>query len=448
MTTIDTARYGWDVPELVGESGDISLAVAYVTTDGLRSIRSRLLERLAEGRRVRVLLDLQSGSTDPSAVWDLRAIADEFGALQLKTFVPDKDQGIIHSKLYIAHSERTVTFLTGSANLTGAALSRNREHGLRVHGASDEAGVRQALAAFEEFWNAPESKVIDDEAARLYEAYCGRLRMTQTRAERRARASWTRLVEHLSTAAPEEFSWPSAKAAFLMGVIAARGRLHGEERRIEIRMLFRPTSYTDEQITMCGRSYEAATVLPTIPDAIAAHARDAIPGAPVTVEGMKVGIDLADHPAVFDAIAAAYAPDTECDAFILPKDLRQCGDDVVTEFVRGFAVACALATDHTSMPGNKRTGTPGQMMVWLRPKQSNERLFHALYHLITDRLGIVVYRHTRFDRDPHLKIRCEDFQQIGFGIDWWDALVDAGAAHNFALFPQTGFPDSEREPPE
>ena len=226
MTTIDTTRYGRDVPELVGESGDISLAVAYVTNDGLRSIRAHLLERLAEGRKVRVLLDLQSGTTDPSAVWDLRAIADEFAALQLRTFVPDKDQGIIHSKLYIAHSEWTVTFLTGSANLTGAALSRNREHGVRVHGASDDADVRQALAAFEEFWNAPESKDIDDEAARLYEAYCGRLRMTQTRAERRARASWTRLVEHLSTIAPEEFSWPSAKAAFLMGVIAARGRLH------------------------------------------------------------------------------------------------------------------------------------------------------------------------------------------------------------------------------
>ena len=447
MTTIDTARYGRDVPELVGESGDISLAVAYVTTEGLRSIRPHLLERLGEGRTVRVLLDLQSGSTDPSAVWDLRAIADEFGALQLKTFVPDKDQGIIHSKLYIAHSERSVTFLTGSANLTGAALSRNREHGLRVHGASNEADVRQALAAFEEFWNAPESKVIDDEAARLYEAYCGRLRMTQTRAERRARAAWTRLAEHLSTVAPEEFSWPSAKAAFLMGAIAARGRLHVEKQRIEIGLRFRPTHYKDGMITMREQSYDAATVLPTIPQTIATHARDTIPEAPVTVERMKVAIDLTDHPNVLDAIAAAYAPNTECNDFILPKDLRQCGDDIVTEFVRGFAVACALATDHTSMPGNKRTGTPGQMMVWLRPKQSNERLFHALYDLITDRLGIVVYRHMRRSRDPHLKIRCEDFQQIGFGVDWWDALVEAGAAHNFALFPQAGFP-SEREPPE
>ncbi|HWO73155.1 MAG TPA: hypothetical protein VNN21_06315, partial [Dehalococcoidia bacterium] len=72
----------------------------------------------------------------------------------------------------------------------------------------------------------------------------------------------------------------------------------------------------------------------------------------------------------------------------------------------------------------------------LRPKQSNSALFNELYHLIQRRLGITVYRHQRQDRDPHLKIRCEDFQEIGFGIDWWDELVEAGADYNFALFPQ------------
>ena len=126
----------------------------------------------------------------------------------------------------------------------------------------------------------------------------------------------------------------------------------------------------------------------------------------------------------------------DCDSFRLPRDLAGENDGIITEFVRGFAVASALLTDNTSMPRNPITGLPGQMVVWLRPKQSNPRLFNELYELITRRLGLTVYRHQRFDRDPHLKIPCEEFAEVGFGIDWWDQLVSSGAEYNQAMFPR------------
>lgn len=437
MSAIRTAKYKDDLSELVGIGDDLSFAVAYVTQDGLELIRPQLIQLLEQGRNVRILLDLQSGNTDPSAVWDILAIVERFNTLHVKTFVPGKDEGIIHSKLYIAHSDKAVTFMTGSANLTGAALNKNQEHGVRVHGAGTEAETSETLAVFQKFWDAPQSKVIDEEAARLYEAYCGRLRKAQLSAGRRSRSAWNALVDHLSKEPTKEFSWPSEGAAYVMGAIAARGKLITDRNLIEIKLLFNASSYKGGMISVRGTTFDAAKVLPTIPLAIAARARDSIPGASVTQDGQKVLVDLTNDPTAFHVIREAYAPRTNCDTFRLPKGLLGAQEPVVSEFVRGFAVACALLTDHTSMPGNKRTGLPGQMVVWLRPKQSNEALFHSFYSLLMQRLGVAVYRHERIDRDPHLKIRCEDFEEkIGFGIDWWDELVRAGAAYNFRLFPQ------------
>ena len=76
------------------------------------------------------------------------------------------------------------------------------------------------------------------------------------------------------------------------------------------------------------------------------------------------------------------------------------------------------------------------MTVWLRPKQSNEEMYDELDEVITRRLHLTVYHHRRTDRDPHLKLLCEDFAEVGFGIDWWDQLVHRGAEYNEALFPQ------------
>lgn len=437
MNILRSALYKDDLLGLVSLGDDLSFAVAYVTQDGLDVIRDGMEALLNQGKSVRILLDFKSGNTDPSAVWALRSLAERFANLQVKTYIAKEDHGIIHSKLYIAHSSKAITFLTGSANLTGAALFRNREHGLHVHGAADDPDIAQSLADFQELWNASESVPIDDEAARLYETYCGRLRSVQTRTGRRSQAAWNALTDHLAEVGPEPFDWPSVRTAYLMGIIAARGELLTDKQSLQIKLLFRANAYTGGAISVRGVSYDSSTTLPSIPQAIAANVRSVIHNADVTIQKMTLTINLSKAPDAFSAIKTAYRPNLDSDTFRLPRGLITAEENIVTEFVRGFAVASALLTDHTSLPGNKRTGLPGQMVVWLRPKKSNQRMFDSLYNLMRDRLGIAVYSHARIDRDPHLKIRCEDFEErIGFGIDWWDALVRAGAQHNFSLFPQ------------
>ena len=442
---LDTARFSRDIPNIFERDGSLDLAVAFVTDAGLSLVQPALEQKLAAGLRVRLLLDLQEGATDPAALWGLVALARTYPrSLFLKAYVPE--QGILHSKVYISEREDSVTLITGSANLSAAALKANVEHGLKVDGTVSDLVIAETRQEFASLWNSERAFSIDEEAARRYETYAGLRRAAVSRGERRARGSWRDLVKHLSEGPATTFEWPSVGAAFTMGAITARGRLNPEDGVISIPLLFNPGAYKDGQITVREVSRNAAAVLPEIPQTLAAHARQAFPTAEVSRARMTVTIRLQDSPDIFGNVMELFAPETDCNFFRLPRELANAGDSVVTEFVRGFAVASALLTDATSMPRSAITGLPGQMTVWLRPKQGNRRLFNQLYDIITRRLHITAYQHWRENRDPHLKLLCEEFAEIGFGIGWWDELLRAGADYNQSLFPQERLPNPENLP--
>jgi HKD family nuclease len=432
---VEQVDYSTDISAIVVGGDSLSFAVAYVTKSGLDLIRAPLQMRLETGTEVRILIDLSVGNTDPTALWDLLALRGRYASLLLRAYLPQGDS-VLHSKLYIQNGSHGVAFVTGSANLSGPALQTSKEHGLRVTGQATDKPIADATAFFEALWNSPQAKPIDNETARLYETYAGRKRSAEQRADRKSRAAWRRLVAQLSHAVVTGLVWPSVDAAYFLGAITARGRLFPDDKKVEINLGFSPSAYKNGQITVRGVSHKAVDVLPTIPATLSAKIKALLPAAVVNVTGFNIYIDLSGDQPAFDKLIEVFGPYLNCGEFRLPRQLATSDEAVVTEFVRGFAVACALLTDHTSMPGDRYTGLPGQMVVWLRPKQSNSALFNELYQLIQRRLGITVYRHVRQDRDPHLKILCEDFRDIGFGIDWWDELVEEGASYNFALFPQ------------
>ena len=433
---ISTANYAADVPGIFEAAGDIDVAVAFVSKPGLDLIRPALLEKMGAGDRLRLLIDLEAGATDPTALWDLVTLNLQFPAILLvKAYVPDT--GILHSKFYISKNGSHATLITGSANLSGAALGRNVEHGLQLVGAGNEPVVKEALAEFDQLWNSHHAFRVDTEAARLYEIYAGLRRISSARSERRARGSWRDLTTHLEQIPVAPFDWPSTRTAFIIGAITARGYIDPDACQISIPLLFRANAYKNGRITVLNESFVATDKLPAIPEAIADNATRALPNSTVTAQNMRVNLDFQDDLDTFQAIAALFAPRADCNSFYLPTGLSGAADSVVAEFVRGFAVSSALLTDATSMPGNSVTGLPGQMVVWLRPKQSNLRLYDQLDAIITRRLHITAYHHRRGDRDPHLKLLCEEFQEIGFGIDWWDQLLSAAARHNQDLFPQS-----------
>ncbi len=432
---LNTAHFATDVPGIFASEGNLDVAVAFVSEPGLALVRTELQQKLESGARVRLLMDLQEGATDPSALWDLIALNAEFADnLHLRAYIPE--HGILHSKVYISGSSHGATLITGSANLSGAALHDNVEHGLRITGTTQDQVITETQAEFEELWNSQYAFQLDEEAARLYEIYCGLRRTALARGQRRARGSWQNLTTHLAETPAPPFDWPSLRTAFVIGAITARGYLTPRTRRITIPLLFRPGAYKDGRISILNEYFDAYKVLPTIPQTIANNAARVFPNADVTTERMRVDLDFRNDEETFEAVAALFAPRTDCDTFLLPRELSLAEDSVVAEFVRGFAVASALLTNGTSMPSNAMTGLPGQMVVWLRPKQNNPGLYNQLDAIITRRLHITVYRHQRTTRDPALKLLCEEFQEIGFGIDWWDHLLRTAAEYNQALFPQ------------
>ena len=62
-------------------------------------------------------------------------------------------QGILHAKLFIAHSDGKVQrFLTGSSNMTENAFKHNEEHGVRIDYAGNEDLSNKVIKYFDALW--------------------------------------------------------------------------------------------------------------------------------------------------------------------------------------------------------------------------------------------------------------------------------------------------------
>jgi len=429
MAKVQQAQFLPDLADGFRRCRSASLAVAFVTESGLEidEVADAVQQALDSDAQLRILLDLSLGNTDPSAVWSLLALAGAHPTVQIRAALPN-DGRLLHAKFYLFDFGEELALVTGSANLSEAALTANIEHGMTVRGSRNDPLIDGAIQFFTQLWQSPASRPINDEAARLYEEFCGRRRTLQARAERRSRASWLRLEAYLA-AVPPVLEWPSVEAAYIAGLVCARGTFDDTARTIQVKLRFNKGSYPSGQVRVWNTSFPADEVIPTIPTRIAERLGLILPDVPVLVTGQVITVNLNGHRAIYDVLRAPFQPASDTTHFRIPRGLARAGEDVITEFVRGFAVASGLVTDGTALPQHLLTGVAIQI-VWLRPKTGNKRLFNDLRALIEDRLGIKVYTHWREYREPHLKIRCQNFLEIGFGIDWWDALVAAGADYN------------------
>ena len=150
MVEVKTANQLKDLKELLTSGGDISVAVAYVTQEGLELIENELRIGMARGR-VRMMLSLDGRTTQPNALRKLLELSDK--GLATKFFdIPADRHAIFHPKLYISRDGKFTNFLTGSYNLTWAALCRNKEHGLLVTCNNSEQAAQDAMEQFNLLW--------------------------------------------------------------------------------------------------------------------------------------------------------------------------------------------------------------------------------------------------------------------------------------------------------
>ena len=441
LKNVETANQLIHLHELLQLEGSKSIAVAYVDRKGLALIRNQLEHTLASlrtGQTVRFFIDLHSGNTEPTAVNDLVALAKEYGVLQIRAFHPGRPQPRLHAKLFISHSDEngSVSFLTGSYNLTEAALQRNKEHGLLIEAAGEDAISKQTICEFERLWGDKINTIeVNERAAQNY------LKGYRKGGDVQDRGQDPSVWNHYRD---KEFVWPSEETAFLMGVICARGYFQERLRRIKISLEFHPRAWKGgdnrDRIKVGEVEHDPSIVLPEVRERIGEEVKSVLPYSTIsTLNSLGLSVDCSKEEEAFGVIFQAFRrKEVRKGCLPLPTYIKTQPKNVVRKFIRGYATASALVGDKsrksTNWPGYGRAGkrgAPRPYWVWLRP---------LLDSGIDEELMALIGR-LKISPAPSkprgVEILAEDFKHsIGFDIDWWQKLVDEAASLNQELKKQ------------
>ena len=441
MLSIRVADYRHEIEEAFGNAKSADIAVAFATDQGLRfgHVERELTNVLEAGGSLRVIVDLALANTHPNFLERLLDLQARRLKVECRSYA-SAAEGVFHPKLYIfLLNNDLVRVISGSANWTGQAYSTNIEHGLVFEGEPTETLISAAQAFFEGVWNSPNAKPIDSVGVQLYRAYWRRRQGLERKTRRRSSSQWNRLQEHLAaTRLAPGFQWPSSDAAFLLGALAARGFIHRNIQMLSIEFRYGGGAYKHKgQQGYIGKgdvSYKADEVVPLVPEAVANRIKDVV--APAGVQVLRTGkwtyrieIDASTHQSLLSELRSFFGTATSYQAFHIPRQILSADRELQDEFVRGYGLACALVSQGTSLPKSKNH------QVWLRPATENTSQFNELVDLLEKSMGIPTYKHRRAKRDVEVKIRCESWLEIGFGVDWLDAIVEEGARLNNALAP-------------
>ena len=115
-------------------------SVAFVTGSGVMSLINTLVELDKKGIKGKLLVSQYLNFTDPAALRRLLQLKN----IDLKIAV----EGDFHSKGYLFQSGELYDLIIGSSNLTGSALSSNKELNLKVTATEDSDIIHQSINEF------------------------------------------------------------------------------------------------------------------------------------------------------------------------------------------------------------------------------------------------------------------------------------------------------------
>ena len=135
------------------DSGSLGIAVAYVTSEGLRRIEDSLEAALKrkEGS-VQIVHGADGTVTGPDVIEKLRCWSHHYPELTYRVQFNRNmaDVPLFHPKLYwYERLNRMTTCIIGSSNLTGSGISRNIEANAIISGPPDNAEILKCRAAFD-----------------------------------------------------------------------------------------------------------------------------------------------------------------------------------------------------------------------------------------------------------------------------------------------------------
>jgi len=156
-------RVGHQLNAEIASADRIDVVMAFIRRSGIAPLRESLRRHVENGRPLRVLTTVYTGSTESSALRMLR----ELGADVRVSY--DTGATRLHAKAWLFHRDSGFsTAYVGSSNLTHSAQVTGLEWNVRVSAARNRGVIEKIAAVFESYWATPEFEPFD--AARFADA--------------------------------------------------------------------------------------------------------------------------------------------------------------------------------------------------------------------------------------------------------------------------------------
>ena len=144
-------------------------SVAFVTKDGITCLKQILKELEDNNIKGRILTTNYLSFNDPLALEELL----NYNNIEVKIF-----EGSFHTKGYLFKKENSITFISGSSNLTQTALKNNKEWNIKISSLQNGKLVNEAIDEFNAMWNStsvvPLSQTWIDDYRPDYDAFKAR----------------------------------------------------------------------------------------------------------------------------------------------------------------------------------------------------------------------------------------------------------------------------------
>lgn len=126
-------------------------SVAFVTKDGIACLKQILKELEDDDIKGRILTTNYLNFNDPLALEELLSYKN----IEVKIF-----EGSFHTKGYLFKKQNSITFISGSSNLTQTALKNNKEWNIRISSLQNGKLVNDAINEFNSMWNSSNTTVL------------------------------------------------------------------------------------------------------------------------------------------------------------------------------------------------------------------------------------------------------------------------------------------------
>ena len=430
MADIRTADQLRDLRRMLTINGDVSVAIAYVNSSGLKLIESQLQKALNnERRRIRFLIGMDIGGfTRPDAVNSLLSRKLRHKNFEVRAFISRSNE-TFHPKLFISESDRGIAFLSGSYNLTEAALQRNPEHGLRVNCNEDEPVGKEVLEAFSRLWRDPRTRELTPDLAKWYERNYPKDEPGSGNDISEPPPPDSEDVQRLPR-------WPSLTLAYFMGVVHARGRFEVEKSRIKVNLSFR----TWGTFAAGGAHHTNDSQSQEVRKRIVQEVRDCFPSVieygslgeaqkgrifePETVRVFPsrkrvIYVDFSYAPRTFSRLLNSF---DQASAASPPVGIAETGRSISKKFLQGYCLASGTIDDEHSSEVCLRLLTKG--------------IGDPARDLIGNKTGVNAEIKNRGGAE-HIALPIQDFQKsIGFDDEWLDGLVARIVSNSLANVPE------------